>query len=417
MCRMLLTLLLIASLSRPGSSQPPDELSDMLARAEALYYQADFAKSVELLLRADELLRPQSGHVAEKTDVKLQLALGYIGLNDSARAKAYLVKLYALDADHRIDPQLFSPKVIQLADDAKVEQERLRCRALSDEAQRQLGSGNGDAAVQLIQSSQTKCSDLTELSPRAADLVFKEGLDAYKKAQIPEALQKFRAVLAVEPKHELAAQYMDLTQSKLEVRAERAFLAWQKDFQAHEFALAARDYREVTAVSNSQTIDQVRLEYRHALSGLVDSWNRACAKNDVATIENLRVQVNEMLPEPSLGEDILSKMKTCAPPAGCIPMESHLALTRLQYRVDPVFPAYVKSQIKTSPVRILVRTQINEKESIASSEMQGGSPLLYEGVRSALNRWRFSPTVTEEGARCVDTEIPFVITFDNQDFD
>src|SRR4051812_11105890 len=85
MCRLVVTLLIIILLSRSGRATATDEISDMLARAEALYYEADFAKSVELLLRADELLRTQSGHESEKTDVKLRLALGFIGLNDNAR--------------------------------------------------------------------------------------------------------------------------------------------------------------------------------------------------------------------------------------------------------------------------------------------------------------------------------------------
>src|SRR6185436_4700501 len=129
------------SVGRSGWSTPSDELSDMLARAEALYYEADFAKSVELLLRADEMLRQQPGHLEEKTDVKLHLALGYIGLNDSARAKSYLGQLYALDSDRVIDPKMFSPKVIKLAEEARNEQAAVKCKSLSDEAENQLRTG------------------------------------------------------------------------------------------------------------------------------------------------------------------------------------------------------------------------------------------------------------------------------------
>src|SRR5262245_47171263 len=103
MSRNILALLITVLVTRSGWSLPGDEPSEMLARAEALYYEADFAKSIELLLRADELLRQQSGNMKEKTDVKLQLALSFIGLNDSARAKAYLQELFALDLDRRID--------------------------------------------------------------------------------------------------------------------------------------------------------------------------------------------------------------------------------------------------------------------------------------------------------------------------
>src|SRR5262245_19947528 len=104
MPRNIAVLFIFVSRSTYGWSAPADDPSEMLSRAEALYYEADFAKSVELLLRADELLLKERGRLEEKTEVKLQLALGFIGLNDKARAKAFLEQLYALDSDHRIDP-------------------------------------------------------------------------------------------------------------------------------------------------------------------------------------------------------------------------------------------------------------------------------------------------------------------------
>src|SRR5712671_2719405 len=94
--RKILAVLIVLFVSRPIQAASADEPGEMLARAEALYYEADFAKSVELLLRADNLLREQPGRLQEKSDVKLQLALGFIGLNDRNQAKAYLGQLYAL---------------------------------------------------------------------------------------------------------------------------------------------------------------------------------------------------------------------------------------------------------------------------------------------------------------------------------
>src|SRR5215467_7634879 len=193
MFKAILPLLIIVSASGSGWSAAADEPSEMLARAEELYYEADFAKSIELLLQADELLSRQSGRLQEKTAVKLQLALGYIGLNDSTRAKTYLGQLYALDADHRIDPQVFSPKVIKLADEARVEQNAVRCRSVVDDAQRQLGNGNVDAVVKLIASNGGKCLELTALNPKVADVLYKNGLDSYKKNDMEQAVQKFRS--------------------------------------------------------------------------------------------------------------------------------------------------------------------------------------------------------------------------------
>jgi len=410
MVRAIITLLIVISVSRSVWAFP-DEASEMLARAEALYYEADFAKSIELLLRADDLLR-QSGDVKQKTDVKLQFALSYIGLNDTARAKTYLSELFALDPDRRIDPQVYSPKVIQLAEEAKAELNDRRCRSLLDETQRQLASSNGDAVLKLIGSSPTKCSGLAVVFPKAAELVFKEGLDSYKKAQMKEALQKFRAALGLEPKHELAAQYVELTERKLEVTADRALLAWRKNFNAGDFALAARDYRELVSVSSSATVDEVRGEYTRTLSSLVDSWNRACAQEDTAQMEEIRVRIKALLPEPSFGEDILAKMTTCTR-NGCIQMNPQVALARLKTRVDPQFASFVVSQIRVSPVTVRMKVRINEKGDIVSTEPQGGNPLLYNGIRAAMDQWKFSPAIRDGEPRCVDAEIPIVINFKN----
>jgi hypothetical protein len=403
---MLVMLILMSFGSYAWSAE--DDLNDMLARAEALYYQADFAKSVELLLRADELIQRQPGDTSRKVDVKLQLALGFIGLNDTARAKDYLRQLYALDPDHVVDPQIFSPKVIQLAEDARAEQNQLQCQSAKDEAQRELGNGNGDAVVKLIRTKQAKCSGLEALNSKAADLLFKEGLEAYKKNQMDAALEKFRAALTAEPKHELATEYLDLTRSKLEVAADRALIAWRKEFDGGQFALATRDYRELVSRGNSETINQVRSEYRLTVSKLVDTWNRACASSDKPAMEEARLHVNELLPETSFAEDLLAKMKTCTP-TGCLQMNSQLALARLKARVDPEFPPYLVSQVKLPSVTVHVKARIDEKGEVATSEVYGGSPFLHTAVRTAFQQWKFMPAFVDDHARCVDTDIPIII--------
>jgi hypothetical protein len=410
MSRIVSLLLIIISISTVAHSAPADDPKEMLARAEALYYEADFAKSIELLLRADELLGQQSGQLQQKTDVKLQLALGFLGLNNRARAKQYLVELYALNSDHRIDPQMFSPKVIQLAEEAKAEQNEARCRNLLSEAQRQIGTGNADAVAKVIDGNQAKCSGLAALNSQVADLFYKEGLEAYRKTQMETAVQKFRAALHAEPKHELAAQYLDLTESKLEIAADRALLAWRKDFGSGDYALAARDYRELALRGSGDAIGDVRTQYRQALSGLVDSWNRACASNDLDKMEDVRVRINSMLPEPTFAEDILAKIKTCTP-TGCVQMNSQLALARLRSRVDPQFTSFITSQLKASSVTVRIKARINENGDVTASEPQGGNPLLYPGIRAAIQKWKFSPTLIQGQARCVDTEIPLVINF------
>ena len=410
MLRNILALVIIITAARPGWPAPADEAGEMLARAEALYYEADFAKSVELLLRADELLAGQAGRLEERTAVKLQLALGFIGLNDSTRGKAYLKELYALDSDHRIDPQAFSPKVIRLAEEAKAEQSELRCRSLFDETERQLGSGKSDTVVEFIASNVAECPGLAALNAKSGELLFKEGLEAYKKAQMEQALEKFQAVLRLDPKHELATEYVDLAQNKLELAAGRGLLAWRKDFTAGEFALAARDYRELLSLNSSQAIEEVRTEYRRALSGLADSWNKACTNDDVAAMEKARRRVDALIPDPSFGEDIRATIKTCAH-TGCVQMTFPLALSRLKNRVDPQIPPHLLSLIKDFPMTIRVRARINEAGDVAAAELSGGNALVYDAVRAAFGQWKFFPALVQGAARCVDTEIPIVLKF------
>jgi len=411
MFRNILTLLCIVLACTFVWSTPLDEIAETLARAESLYYEAEFTKSIELLLRLDKSLQTQPDRLQEKISVKLQLALAYVGLNDNAQAKANFRQLYVLNPDYVLDPQQFSPKVVQFADQAKAEETEIRCNALSSDAERQLSQGNTDAVMRLMASNQTKCSSLSSLGPNLADLFFKEGLDAYRKTQMVDAARKFRSALQLQPKHELATQYIELAESKLQLDAERTLLAWRKDFDGGEFALAAKDYRQLVSQNNPETVGQVRTEYRKALSNLVDSWNRACANHDAATMDDVRLRMSELLPEPSIGDDILAKMTACTD-TGCLQMTPQLALARLKTRVDPDFPPYVRSQIKVSPVTVRMKTKINETGDVVVTEPQGGNAILYSAVQGAVNRWKFYPTIVPGGeARCVETEIPIVITF------
>jgi tetratricopeptide (TPR) repeat protein len=410
MCRNIIVCLIVFSMSRCILALSADEPSEMLAKAEALYYEADFEKSVAVLSLADDLLRQQPGQIKTKADVKLQLALGLIGLNDNTRAKAYMDELYALDPDYPIDPQMFSPKVIRLADDAKREQNERRCRSVSEEAQRQVETGNADAVLKLIDSGQQKCSGLAALAPKAGDLFFKEGLAAYKNAQMEEALRKFGAALRLNPNHDLAAQYADLTLSKLEVAADRAIITWRNHFDAGDFSAAAADYRQVTALASSAKIQEVGAGYRQALSSLIESWNAACEKNDTAAMESIRVQINALLPEPSFAEDLLAQIKMCSH-EGCLHMDTPVALARLKTRVDPQFSNNVLVQFRNSQITIRVKTTIDEKGDVTGTEMSGNNPVLVSPIRTAMAQWKFLPAVVGAQARCVETEIPILINW------
>jgi hypothetical protein len=92
-------------------------------------------------------------------------------------------------------------------------------------------------------------------------------------------------------------------------------------------------------------------------------------------------------------------------------MTAQLVLARLKTRVDPDFPAYVRSQIKVSPVTVRMKAKISETGEVVSSEAQGGNAILYSSIRAAFERWKFSPAIIQGAPRCIETEIPIVINF------
>ena len=58
---------------------PQDDVNSALARAEQLYYEAQFRESIDLLLPIDAALGSQAEGLQDKIRVKLQLALAHIG--------------------------------------------------------------------------------------------------------------------------------------------------------------------------------------------------------------------------------------------------------------------------------------------------------------------------------------------------
>jgi tetratricopeptide (TPR) repeat protein len=394
------------------SPQGQDEVTDALNHARALYYEANFDESIQLLSRVDDVLRPRTDRLTDKINVKLQLALAHIGLNDNAEALSFLRQLYELDADYALDPQQFSPKVLALAEDARAEQIEARCRTVRDNARKQLEAKNVSGVLNLLESMKSKCAGLSELEPATADLLYKTGLESYKRGEYPDALQQFRTVVRLSPQHELATQYLELTESKLQVTADRLLLSWHKNFQAGDFGAAGDDYRRLAALNDPASrrmLDEAREAYRAALTGLVESSNKACANSDLATVQRIRTQVEQMRPEPSVGADVVDQMSACTR-RDCVPMGSQLALTRLKVKVDPEIPAALQNFLMRSPVTVRVQTRIDEKGDVIVGEVLGGNPALNQTIRTAVERWKFTPALDAAGPRCVDTEIPIVIT-------
>jgi tetratricopeptide (TPR) repeat protein len=413
MARNVVALLLIVLFSRPGWSSS-DEVEDALAKAEALYFEAQFAESIKILQGVDEMLRAHPEKRQERISVKLQLALAHIGLNDPQKAKSLLNDLYAIDPDYSLDAQQFSPKVTALAEQAKAEQAEIRCETARTDAGKRLAEGNAKATFDLVTSMKDKCDGLSGFEPELAELFYKLGADAFKRNDLPVAMQDFQATLKLAPKHDLAIQYMDLTKTKLQLTADRIFLQWQKNFDAGLFSQAAADYRLIVSLNdeaNTQMIADARNEYRNALTKLVESYNQGCMRGDESLMDRVKIQISDLLPDPSFGEDIRDQMTTCTKNNGCLQMNSVLAMARLKTRVNPQINAALVGFMHGSQVTVRVRARIDEAGNVNVSETEGGNPSVSAAVRSAVEMWKFNPIIDQTGVRCVDTEIPIFLRF------
>jgi tetratricopeptide (TPR) repeat protein len=431
-----IALILLTAIQPVAQTATQDEVKDALVHAEALYYGARFSESISLLTRVDDSLKAQPGRLQDKINTKLRLALAYIGMNDTAKAKSLLIDLYTLDPSYVLDSQQFSPKVIAVANEARTDQTKVQCQAAQTDAKAYLESGKNAALLDLMRSMKRRCTALAAMEPEAADSLYKTGMLAYKRGEFGAALANFEAAVALAPQHELALQYIDLIQSKQQVNQDRLLLQWQREFDARQLPAAAADYRQIVTSSNGRTTAQVThitTEYRKALMALVETWNRTCSSGDSAALNAIRGQISELLPEPSFGEDIRAQMTVCEPTkaasttaevrtesvanvtaassvASCLEMQPQLVLARLKTRVDPVISNEIRYYLKNNPeMSVRAKVKISETGDVTVISIQDSNPILNSSIRSALVQWKFASIRDQNGPRCVETEIPILI--------
>jgi tetratricopeptide (TPR) repeat protein len=432
---LLVLFVTLQSATQPASQ---DEIKDGLLRAESLYYEAKFVESIQLLARVNDALVSRPDRLQDRIATKLQLALANIGLNDTASAKTFLLELYALDPDYVLDAKQFSPKVVALANDAKNEQNRMRCEIAVQDARRSLAAYDAGTLMNTLKVMRPKCPGLADVEPDSAELLYKTGLTSYKSGDFSSALKSFRSAVKLSPRHELAAQYVELTESKLQVAEDRLLLQWQKNFDAKDYRAAASDYRQIQTLGdtgNPQTITRITQEYRKTMTSLVDTWNRTCSGGDSSSMSQLRSKMAEIVPEPTFADDLQAQMRNCtgSPSSqtpkvarldsktdtvvegsanarqSCLQMESQLALARLKTRVDPEIPPASRAYLQNTQVTLKVKARIDESGNVTNAEVTGSNVILNNSVRNAVERWKFTPVLDRTGPRCVNTEIPVVM--------
>jgi hypothetical protein len=235
----------------------------------------------------------------------------------------------------------------------------------------------------------------------------------------------------------MAAQYLELSESKQQVAGDRVVLDWQKNFQARQFRQAGAFYRQMVSFNDpgsQQTLNVMGIEYRKALEPLIETFNEACSNGDTAKGSEIRNQISDLLPDPSFGADLRAKMTPCNPPAPpvaapppvvaaskvgvtqprgqteCLKMDSALAMLRLKQRVEPTFSSQALAYLQNAQAQVQVKVKIEESGSVTVTDAFGANILVANAVRSAVSLWKFTPAIDESGPRCVQTEIPIVVS-------
>jgi len=367
-----------------GSQAVPLDISSVLARAETAYYDARFNDAIALLAPLDDALETTHDRIDDRIQVKLQLALAYIGLNEIPEAKTHLGEIFEINPQFVINPAKFAPKVLTLVNEAR--------------------------------------------AAHAADENFRKAVEEYKHGDLPQSLSKFRTILKLNPTDSLANQYVKLIQEKLEISIGLLVLQWHSEFDARDFSHASETYKQLVATNlegrADVVLEQVRSEYRKAVAAMFQSWTQACKTRDRAAVNRIRSEANGLLPDASIGEDVLSRMTDCVPSPPrrvqtatssaaqpvptreCIQNAATVAMTRLKTRVEPEFPAEVDS--KRVRVRALVR--IDDSGNTTVHALKGGSPVVNKAIVKAVQSWKFYPAKVNNQARCVETELPIEIS-------
>jgi len=378
------TLVFAAAIApSPMLSQQVD-VNTTVARAATAYYEARFDDAAAMLAPLNILLDGQPGQKQEKMRVKLQLALCYIGLNEFPKAKALFSEIYDLDPQFSIDRSKYPSKVLNLAEEAKVER------------------------------------------TKTADDLFEQGVEAYKRGDLPQASTKFHGVLTLNTSYEPAKQYLELIEDTVALSNDQIALRWHNQFNAGDYQQASESYRQLASSRRGSKVDglldQMRSEYRQAMIGMVESWSRACTAKDEGSMARIRAEAEKVLPDASIAPDSLQQMSKCAQdpqPAAqvevrnsqteavleCIQSSSETAIIRLKTRVEPELPA----QMRGKQVRVRAAVRIDAQGNTTVRRLQGGSVPVNKMVVKALKEWKFHPAKVDNQARCVETELFVVV--------
>jgi tetratricopeptide (TPR) repeat protein len=284
-----------------------------------------------------------------------------------------------------------------------------------------------------------------------AQSTFMRGKELYDKGQFQDALKYFNVVLALDEKHELAKEYADLAQQRLEIQTQRGYTEWRLAFDAKQYDKAAAAYDKIRAdqqTAAKEATKQIESEYQTTLSNLVAQWKAACASRELTRLDPIRIEATNIAAGLPFGPDALAQLQPCAPrapgpavssnrpppitsaaaepqptppsvksaPANvtppppeslndsrCIQGDPMLAMTRLKTRVNPQIEPALQRYIGRG---IGVSIEIDEQGNVTVKDIAKANPRIAEAIKAAVSQWKFNPTIIDNQPRCVDTELP-----------
>ena len=420
-CLIGLSLLIVAASSVAAQTQSSSvDIQTELSRAEALYFKAQFKESIVILLPLDVALRDQPGRIPEAVKVKLQLALAHMGLDENDAAQMLFEELCRLDPDYVLDSSEFAPKVLSLFSKSRDAAATSRCSAACTQAKMLLNQADLRSLLAWLPSAPKGCDCLKNIGEAASELAVKQGVEEYNNNDTLRAIKSFEMALAFDPKNEVAARYMELTQTKVQLVVDRLAFDWKRHFESSEFVQARTAYRQLEAPElapkSAPALEHARMEYRKHASAIAETWKRNCASprsNPASSLEGVQHSLSEVLPDASLAQDILNGITPCdSPPPvseSCLQFQAQQAMVRLENGVEPQIP---RSLRPLSPVTAFVKITVDKRGDVKVREMRVPNVALVGPLREAVEQWRFTPAIQADTyqIRCVDTELPILLT-------
>src|SRR5262245_10389286 len=289
------------------------DLGDVLSRAESLYYEAKFNDAIQLLTPFDDSLKAEPGRIKERVSVKLQLALGYLALNELEKAKSHFIEMCTLDSECSINADQYPPKIRSMFEDA-------RNQAHKD----------------------------------AAERAYQDGLEADKRDDLAESVRKFRDARRLNPAHPDAPQYVTLSEEKLRVGIDQKLLDWHKNFENGDLTQAATIYKQLMSMNvdgmATKAIDEIQFDYRKSLTASLDTWNRACQSGDTVGMARVRTEASARMPDATTGQDVLAQMNTCTVKP-CVSLDPQTAILRVKTSAKPVIPPQLDRTLRGAPTQ------------------------------------------------------------------